>query len=84
LVTRALAGGYKKSAWEKRRDRNEALDARVYAMAAMATLRLETWTPERWDDLQAALTVSQDTVQTAFVKKPVPPFKSFGPRETNE
>jgi len=84
LVTRAGPGGYKKSAWEKRRDRNEALDARVYAMAAMATLRLESWTPERWDDLQAALTVSKETVTGPFIRKPMPQFQSFGPKEVGE
>jgi phage terminase large subunit GpA-like protein len=54
LITRTLAGRTT-SHWEKRRDRNEALDARIYARAAAATLRMETWQPKRWADLEAAL-----------------------------
>jgi len=84
LVTRVVAGGFKKSVWEKRRERNEALDARVYAMAAMSTLRLDTWAPERWDDLQESLTVRKEALATAFVEKPVPKFQAFGPKESRE
>lgn len=54
LVTRRLrrAGaifGREVTHWEKQRDRNEALDARIYARAAAYTLGLDRWQPERWD-----------------------------------
>lgn len=54
LITHTLAGRTT-TKWEKRRDRNEALDCRIYARAAAATFRLEAWQDKKWDDLEAAL-----------------------------
>lgn len=54
LITRTVAGRTT-THWEKRRDRNEALDARIYARAAAATLRMDAWPAKRWDDIEAAL-----------------------------
>jgi len=54
LITRSI-GGRRVSAWEKIRDRNEALDCRLYARAAAASLRLESWKPQRWADLETVL-----------------------------
>lgn len=51
LVARVVRG-YRVFQWEKTRDRNEALDCRVYAMAAAESLGLPRWTPDRW--LEAA------------------------------
>ena len=82
LVWRIHAGG-KRAQWEKTRDRNEALDARVYALAAFSTLRTDAWAPERWDQLQASLTVAP-TARAAAERTPMPQFKSFGPRESGE
>jgi phage terminase large subunit GpA-like protein len=85
LVTR-IHNNVKKTVWEKRRDRNEALDARIYAMAAAAALRLDVWTPEKWDDLQATLTIERKSEPASAVKpvathrlssSPMPEFKSF-------
>ena len=45
-VTR-LVRGYPRREWVKLRERNEALDRRVYARTA-AALGLERWTPARW------------------------------------
>lgn len=60
LVTRRIRrpGSYvgkSVSAWEKTRDRNEALDARVIARAAAWTLGLDRWTPEQWSRAQRLL-----------------------------
>jgi len=54
LITHTLAGRTT-TRWEKRRDRNDALDCRIYARAAAATLRLETWPAKRWDEIENAL-----------------------------
>lgn len=56
LITKTLRG-IRKTVWEKRRERNEALDCRVYAMAAASALRVEVWAPQKWDDIQASLTI---------------------------
>jgi len=52
LVTRRNKKGYIVREWEKTRDRNEALDCRVYAMAAAMAAGVERWSPERWADLR--------------------------------
>lgn len=55
LVTK-LVGSRRVSAWEKMRDRNEALDCRIYARAAAGAMRFEAWRDSRWDEMEAALT----------------------------
>lgn len=47
LVTR-IVKGYPKREWQKTRDRNEALDCRVYARAAAIALGIDRWTEQRW------------------------------------
>jgi phage terminase large subunit GpA-like protein len=42
-------------AWQKLRERNEALDCRVYARAAAWILGADRWTEARWVDLEAQL-----------------------------
>jgi phage terminase large subunit GpA-like protein len=54
LVTRTVAGR-RISRWEKIRDRNEALDCRIYARAAAGSLRLESWQPQRWQEIERTL-----------------------------
>jgi phage terminase large subunit GpA-like protein len=89
LVTRFTAGR-RVSAWEKVRDRNEALDCRVYARAAAASMRIDTWQEPRWEQLEAALTVPVAATQAPA--KPaqlqtnavtVPKFQSFSARDTS-
>jgi phage terminase large subunit GpA-like protein len=80
LITRTH-NGVRRSVWEKIRDRNEALDCRIYARAAAASLRIETWAPARWDQLEASLLVeraAQESVRRpATESSPVPQFKAF-------
>lgn len=40
--------GYRRYRWEKRRERNEALDCRVYARAAAATFGVDRWDERQW------------------------------------
>ena len=82
LVTRTV-NGRRVSQWEKTRDRNEALDARIYARAAAASLRLESWKPQRWMDTEAALGSPNPTAPPPpaaapakpVTKTPAPQFK---------
>jgi phage terminase large subunit GpA-like protein len=47
LVTR-IVKGYPKRIWQKTRDRNEALDCRVYARAAAIALGIDRWSESKW------------------------------------
>ena len=48
MVSR-IVRGYQKYQWEKMRERNEALDCRVYNRAACDHVGAQRWTDERWD-----------------------------------
>lgn len=54
LVVR-IVRGYPTYLWEKTRDRNEALDCRVYARVAAAAVGLDRWDPEQWEEEAASL-----------------------------
>lgn len=47
IVPRVVRG-YRRYVWEKRRERNEALDCRVYARAAAATFGIDRWSEQQW------------------------------------
>jgi phage terminase large subunit GpA-like protein len=48
-LVRRKVRGYTRFLWEKIRDRNEALDCRVYARAALWAIGAQRWKPERWE-----------------------------------
>jgi phage terminase large subunit GpA-like protein len=50
LVTK-IVKGYPKRIWQKTRDRNEALDCRVYARAAAIALGVDRWSESKWEQL---------------------------------
>lgn len=50
LVTK-IVKGYPKREWQKLRDRNEALDCRVYARAAAIAIGIDRWSDHRWEQL---------------------------------
>jgi phage terminase large subunit GpA-like protein len=80
LVTRTLPNGLRQTRWEKRRDRNEALDCRIYSMAAAASLRLDMYPPEKWDEIERALSAGASR-GAKTQKSPAPAFR---PLRTNE
>ncbi|GHU19036.1 terminase [Alphaproteobacteria bacterium] len=53
LVTK-IVKGYPKREWQKTRDRNEALDCRVYARAAAIALGIDRWSESKWEKLAGA------------------------------
>ncbi|WP_426954129.1 phage terminase large subunit family protein [Muricoccus radiodurans] len=55
LVARRGRNGYRKLEWVKTRERNEALDCRVYARAAAAALGMDGWGEGAWQRLRDAL-----------------------------
>lgn len=50
LVVRIIKGR-RQYEWEKTRDRNEALDCRIYARAAAAAIGIDRYTAEHWDQM---------------------------------
>jgi phage terminase large subunit GpA-like protein len=71
LVTR-IVKGYRRPEWQKTRDRNEALDCRVYARAAAAVYGMDRFTDDSWAAIEEYLkqladpmrrTVSQSTAR---------------------
>ena len=61
LVTK-IVKGYPKREWQKIRDRNEALDCRVYARAAAIALGLERWSDDHFNKI--AQMQAKETPQT--------------------
>jgi phage terminase large subunit GpA-like protein len=51
LVTR-IVKGYRRPEWQKTRDRNEALDAKVYSIAAAAVYGMDRFTDTVWQTLE--------------------------------
>ena len=47
--------GFARLEWQKLRERNEALDLRVYARAAAWIVGADRWPEARWADLEAQL-----------------------------
>lgn len=50
LVSR-IVKGYTKQEWVKIRDRNEALDCRIYARAASVAIGIDRWNDKKWQQL---------------------------------
>ena len=50
-----LVRGYRRYQWEKKRERNEALDCRVYARAALAILGGDRWGDAEWLQIENSL-----------------------------
>jgi phage terminase large subunit GpA-like protein len=54
LVTK-IVKGYKKREWVKERERNEALDCRVYARAAASLVGMDRFNESVWDQMRTSL-----------------------------
>jgi hypothetical protein len=57
LVTVKNKRGFAKLEWQKLRERNEALDCRVYARAAAWILGADRWSDARWEELERQLMI---------------------------
>ena len=53
--TAKIVKGYRRHEWQKMRERNEALDCRVYARAAAAQAGMDRFTERHWTDIEARL-----------------------------
>ncbi len=60
LVTVKTRRGFTRLEWQKLRERNEALDCRVYARAAAWIAGADRWGERRWRELEAQLGIGSD------------------------
>jgi phage terminase large subunit GpA-like protein len=58
LVTVTTRRGFVRLEWQKLRERNEALDCRVYARAAVWILGADRWAEAKWRDLESQVGVA--------------------------
>jgi len=58
LVTVRTKRGFARLEWQKLRERNEALDCRVYARAAVWIAGADRWSEARWQELEGQFAVS--------------------------
>ncbi|SEG36486.1 phage terminase large subunit family protein [Jhaorihella thermophila] len=65
LVTVRTKRGFARLEWQKLRERNEALDCRVYARAAAWIAGADRWTDEKWCDLEDQLGVADPSADPA-------------------
>jgi phage terminase large subunit GpA-like protein len=87
LVVRASRNGFKRMEWVKTRERNEALDCRVYARAAAAAMGMDSWQAARWDRMADALEVAAMPEPAPVVPAAPPPPatpRAAPPRERSD
>ncbi|MBX6322961.1 MAG: phage terminase large subunit family protein [Rhodospirillaceae bacterium] len=68
LVTVKTHRGFSRLEWQKLRERNEALDARVYARAAAWIAGADRWTEARWRDLERQISAPERDEKEAAVE----------------
>ena len=74
--------GYKKPEWQKTRERNEALDLKVYNLAAAIIVGIDRFKDKHWDRLkgqsaqQAPVAPKKQDQKKATSKKPLKRRKS--------
>ncbi|MCL5779197.1 phage terminase large subunit family protein [Limibaculum sp. FT325] len=59
LMTVRTRQGFQKLEWQQMRERNEALDARVYARAAAWLIGLDRWDERRWAELEEQIAIGR-------------------------
>ena len=62
--------GFARLEWQKLRERNEALDTRVYARAAAWIAGADRWSEARWADLEAQLGAGGDDLEADGPRPP--------------
>jgi phage terminase large subunit GpA-like protein len=77
LVTVKTRRGFARLEWQKLRERNEALDARVYARAAAWIAGLDRWSEASWTEAEREVRVERDPASRPH--RSVPPSSSSSP-----
>jgi len=70
-----IVKGYKKYEWEKMRDRNEALDCRVYARAAASVIGVDRYKDKHWTELENKTKAKKTLKNNKNVEKSVKKHK---------
>jgi phage terminase large subunit GpA-like protein len=70
LVTVRDRRGFSKLEWRQTRERNEALDCRVYARAAAWLLGIDRWQDEKWQALEQQVAADRPLEQPAGQVRP--------------
>ena len=70
LVTEKDPKGFPKRVWRKNRERNEALDCRVYARAAAIVVGVDRWKEARWLEEQSSICTPDAKASAKTKKKP--------------
>ncbi len=70
LITVKNKRGFTRLEWQKLRERNEALDCRVYARAAAWIVGIDRWPEARWRDLEEQLQLAPETLNTELATAP--------------
>jgi phage terminase large subunit GpA-like protein len=78
LVTVKTKRGFARLEWQKLRERNEALDTRVYARAAAWIAGLDRWSEERWAEAER-----EARVEVGAAARPPRPAQP-GPTESSD
>ena len=68
-----LKNGFARREWVKTRERNEALDCRVYAKAAAALRGVDRWPDARWLELEQALGLDPSQAMAFVIDADDPP-----------
>jgi phage terminase large subunit GpA-like protein len=71
LVTKVVKG-YRKNEWVKTRERNEALDTRVYARAAASQFGIDRFNDARWEQMAEMVGSKAAAMKKAEPPKPAP------------
>jgi phage terminase large subunit GpA-like protein len=75
LVTVRNKRGFAKLEWQKLRERNEALDCRVYARAAAWVLGADRWSDKQWDELERQVAPPEQGAPATAVSRPERPAR---------
>lgn len=81
LVTTRTRLGFQKLEWQQTRDRNEALDCRVYARAAAWVMGVDRWDEKRWASLEAQFDMGDPDPRPAGVPNRPPLRRDPAPRK---
>jgi len=76
LVTVKTKRGFPRLEWQKLRERNEALDCRVYARAAAWIAGADRWSEAKWDDLEEQLGAEASFDSAGLISRPPPEPKA--------
>jgi phage terminase large subunit GpA-like protein len=69
LITK-IVKGYPKREWQKTRDRNEALDCRVYARAAAIAMGVDRRSESKWEQMAGKAESTRNTTREAVRQYP--------------